>query len=60
MATELKPCPCCGGKDVKVDYFFKPPKGVKYWFVGCIECGGSMDSKRTRKQAIADWNRRVE
>lgn len=67
--TELKPCPCCGGK-AKRKYgkynllgAYGTPKEVRQWFaVHCSVCGLSQPKRKydTRELATEAWNRRIE
>lgn len=53
--TELKPCPFCGGKAVKVvDEIFEKLCGVK-----CFNCDAMIDAKFDFDEAVKRWNRRV-
>ena len=55
---ELKPCPFCGGTDIKsyVDDFIRT-------YVECKNCGvkvqGAYNSERGEKEADELWNRRA-
>jgi Lar family restriction alleviation protein len=57
MPDELKPCPFCGCKDVRVqDHRF-----VKDVFsVTCWSCPADMTGFPTEQDAIAAWNRRSQ
>ena len=58
---ELKKCPFCGGEaqaysdSVRINNF----ETYTVWRVQCYECRAIIQRK-TRGQAIADWNRRAE
>ena len=54
-ATELLPCPFCGGGEMAVEEF--RPK--MWWIVTCTGCLAEIGG-RTREQAVERWNRRVE
>ena len=69
MASELKPCPFCGGKaQINHEPNFVDENGCKQsndWYVECTVCGfarlpswGTI-AYDTRKQAIVGWNRRT-
>lgn len=51
--TELKPCRC-GGHIYVGEYKFDDGT---MWRIGCMRCGLSMDTVRTKPEAIAAWNR---
>lgn len=58
MDKQLKPCPFCGSKNVKVHGY------DKFW-VECEECNCEGPSPSTgvfydEESAIAAWNRRAE
>jgi Lar family restriction alleviation protein len=55
---ELKPCPFCGHKDIKIEY-----RGDGY-VVYCYKCDAEMnvcgdECASHRQDAIDQWNRRV-
>ena len=54
-ATELKPCPFCGGPAVLVRD--EPTEG--FCFVECGWCGAH-GPNTDEQHAIADWNRRAD
>lgn len=60
--SELKPCPFCGGSDIKC-FLFDPFDGYQgdcsSYIVECKECGAEMQ-KRHKAEAINAWNRRVD
>lgn len=58
MASELKPCPFCGGKArvlVEENYYDRP--GEYYHNIYCIGCGAQM-FVASRSEAVSKWNRR--
>ena len=68
MATELKPCPFCGGEaKMKHGYPGKQCKSLRQAFVQCVKCGcRTVTYKQLAYQAWSDvdrhaaevWNRR--
>ncbi|AZN71832.1 restriction alleviation protein, Lar family [Georhizobium profundi] len=50
-ADELKPCPFCGGRDMRVN------RTTASW-ISCNDCGAETDSRANEGQARAAWNRR--
>ena len=55
MATELKPCPFCGGEDFQVVGVY----GEEY-YVDCLTCTTCGPSGETEEEAIEAWNKRAE
>jgi hypothetical protein len=52
---ELKPCSCCGNKEIKLEY----NSGIGYR-VKCHKCGlGLVETDWTREYAIEAWNKRA-
>jgi Lar family restriction alleviation protein len=59
MATELKPCPFCGGKpfvSARLPYFGETLTVA----VVCEDCNAASKHKVNEEDAIEAWNRRVE
>lgn len=53
--NELKPCPFCGGKNIKAVAL-----GEKSHVVYCTDCGGGTKASYcTKDDAIKAWNRRA-
>ena len=55
MATELKPCPFCGGEDFQMVSVY----GGEY-YVDCLTCTACGPSGETEEEAIEAWNRRAK
>lgn len=55
MATELKPCPFCGGK-ADVYAVTEYPHRVN---IRCVKCGMSGATYTNEKKAAAAWNTRA-
>ena len=53
---ELKPCPFCGGKKIRV-YGKENFRTCSPW-VQCESCLASTSAEDTEKEAIEAWNRR--
>ena len=53
MSVELKPCPFCGSKDIKLC-------GSHVYWVICNGCYAKTAIDAQKKKAIEFWNRRVE
>ena len=54
MSEELKKCPFCGGKAEMLNY------SEDEWLVRCTICDGMVEKwRKTKKEAIEQWNRRV-
>lgn len=72
--NNLKPCPFCGGHDVKVIAVLDKEHGVDCWLedlpmnggkandysVTCLNCFGNSGYRRTPQAAIDNWNRRPD
>jgi Lar family restriction alleviation protein len=54
MDNELKPCPFCGGTDIRV----VAPNGNDDYWAQCTKCCAESGVKTGRDAAIAAWNRR--
>ena len=63
MATELKPCPFCGGEALLEEFT------VRKGFEACVVCSGCLvtmptityDTQKEATEAVVeDWNRRAE
>lgn len=54
MSDKLKPCPFCGGRAVL--------SGCEdwQWTVNCIECDSMIGDYETEREAIENWNLRIE
>lgn len=54
MLNELKPCPFCGGENVKTQYeLFRP-------YIICYKCHAQTPCYNDYKSAKEAWNRRVD
>lgn len=72
MASELKPCPFCGGDAKTYDYEceediydpdtlgFVDTEYFTRWGCGCETCGAMIPEKHTEAEAIEAWNTRAE
>lgn len=58
MSNKLKPCAHCGKKAYVCH--ITQENHLAPFFVKCNECGMHTTNKRTEKEAIAVWNRRVK
>lgn len=52
--SELKPCPFCGSKDLRISHV-----GRDWNSVICRDCGGEGPEELGREDAISSWNRRA-
>ena len=55
MNEELKPCPFCGSKYIRI-----LGGGNTFPYVECSNCIASTESELIRAEAIKNWNRRVK
>lgn len=54
---ELKPCPFCGGKNVKLYTY----TGVmNYYYIECDDCYCGTGHEESKEIAVAAWNRRAD
>ena len=56
MTEQLKPCPLCGGKRLRIDFWEQP--NHYYWYISCL-CGAQLQMS-TREAVIEKWNTRPE
>ncbi|EJD6109756.1 Lar family restriction alleviation protein [Morganella morganii] len=59
---KLKPCPFCGGKNIKSFWFFadtENEKHVRQSAIYCDDCPGQVIAIGFKRDAIAAWNRRA-
>ncbi len=54
MSEELKPCPFCGSKNIRI----WDNDNILPW-VQCNDCLTSIATRETREEAITAWNRRA-
>ena len=59
MATDLKPCPFCGGKGECVDFLSATPDWYMDHVVQCLSCGAMASKHRQALVAEQHWNRRA-
>ena len=67
--AEIKPCPFCGSKNIRINAY-----GFGYYSVECLSCGveterykniskyleGNLSIEKKAKKAIEAWNRRAD
>lgn len=53
MSEELKPCPFCGGKNMRIWNTSRP-------WVSCDDCLANTAYGETKEEAIEQWNRRAD
>lgn len=51
--SELKPCPFCGGNNLK---FRNSGCG---WAIWCMDCGGRIENCFSKEKMTREWNRRA-
>jgi Lar family restriction alleviation protein len=57
MPDQLKPCPFCGGQNVKCDNE-RDKRGYTVYFGKCFDCGAMGHDTRNYDKATAAWNTR--
>lgn len=60
MATELKPCPFCGGKAKAIKFLRITLKQKDTYYVECAVCRVRTMVELDIDTAIETWNRRAE
>ena len=62
--NDLKPCPFCGGHNIKIISVALEEDGENYtpaWMINCLDCGGGFhDIFETEEHAKKRWNLRNE
>ena len=62
MENELKPCPFCGGKNIKLNEANRLNENRTqtrtYYYVWCSDCTAQGAYCRTKSKAISAWNGR--
>lgn len=55
---ELKPCPFCGGTDIRIKQYTSQP----YWFIQCFnsDCCAMIPDGDSAIECLYDWNTRHE
>jgi len=56
MTDELKPCPFCGSKRVKVMQL----SGTKNKYAACLNCKATSNVAEREEDVVYLWNKRVE
>lgn len=56
-SNDLLSCPFCGGK-ARVDNYESTMSNHKWWQIECLKCLVRTYPKKTRKGAVALWNKR--
>ena len=61
MSAELKPCPFCGGTDIKIDRHIesRSPTGELFTMC-CCDCGATFPGRYRRELLVNAWNKRVD
>jgi Lar family restriction alleviation protein len=62
--AEIKPCPFCGGKDIRFDKHFNTDYHdleFKYiWSMACYDCGSTFPNTYNKEELLKYWNRRFD
>ena len=63
MSNELKPCPFCGSKDIRIDRHVRAGRGEHHgadvFSMGCFDCGATFPNRYKREILVENWNQRV-
>lgn len=61
MSTaELKPCPFCGGHDIRIDNHWSAGRnGETIYSMCCYDCGATFPNRYRREVMVESWNRRA-
>ena len=64
MTEDFKPCPFCGGADIRSDNHGKVSRDPMHrdddvWSMCCYGCGATFPNRYRRELLIEAWNRRV-
>ena len=54
----MKPCPFCGGTDVRLFVYPFPRPGLRGCYAICRRCGAATGKYETVKEAKEAWNHR--
>lgn len=60
---EFKPCPFCGGTDIRCDAhpFSEPYRSEKtVYSMCCYQCGATFPNRFKRELLVEAWNRRTD
>lgn len=55
MTSELKPCPCCGGRAEEIHLRHMGHSGHRIF---CVECLITTETMHSRDSVVERWNRR--
>jgi Lar family restriction alleviation protein len=59
--SEFKPCPFCGGTDIRAEsHPAHRSSTAVVWSMCCYTCGATFPSRYRKELLIAAWNRRPE
>jgi len=56
--VKFKPCPFCGGEEIKIDHIARVVKEADTWRVGCASCGVGSE-ERSYQETINFWQKRA-
>lgn len=61
---ELKPCPFCGGTDIRIDRHAGAGNGIyrrgeDVYSMCCYQCGATFPNRYKRELLVDAWNRRA-
>ena len=63
LREALKPCPFCGGNDIRFDkhhsYNYSHPDFKFHWSMCCYNCGATFPNRYRKELLVAAWNTRA-
>lgn len=60
--SDFKPCPFCGGTDIRCDahpFYERNRTETKVYSMCCYKCGATFPNRFRRELLVEAWNRRV-
>ena len=57
--SQFRPCPFCGGEEIKVDHIKRVVKDADTYRAGCVSCGVGSE-ENSHQEAVEFWNKRFD